>query len=267
MHGIRASGAQVARWGPGGRRSAEPHRRADERGVARRQLASGLVERVLQADPGVETPADRVGEQHPGGVPVAVLEPWRGETEPVQRAVDVLDEWDRPGGAGVDGLDQDPGDPATRSGRCESFGVLDAPDARLDADARVEQGLHDLRRARFGEVDRRVVGFTPGPDELEPASEVGLDPGAGRHADGHAARRADPGDDLVDDLGLQPLAAGGIAGVQVDGTSPGGHARRGIPRELLGRHRYRRVRRLRQVAVQRRLEQHRADAAPKGATG
>jgi hypothetical protein len=111
------------------------------------------------------------------------------------------------------GLDQDAGDPSAKSGRREPLGVLHGPDARLDADPGPDQGLHDLHRARLGEVDRRVVGGTPGPHELQTAPKIGLDPGAGRHADGYPARLADLLDDLVDDLRIQPFASLEIAWV------------------------------------------------------
>jgi hypothetical protein len=69
------------------------------------------VQRVLEADAGVEAPADRVFEEHPRGLTVAVLQPWGRDAEPVQCSVDVRDQPDSVGGAGFDGLDQDPGDP------------------------------------------------------------------------------------------------------------------------------------------------------------
>jgi hypothetical protein len=58
-----------------------------ERLVARGELAVRLVQRVLESDPRVEPSVDRVGEEHPRGLSVTVLEPGGGEAEPA----DLLD--------------------------------------------------------------------------------------------------------------------------------------------------------------------------------
>src|SRR5215213_4403025 len=121
--------------------------------VARRSLAVGPIQGVLEADAGVDAPANRVGEEHPGGLPVAVLQRRGCEAELVQRSVDVFDQPDRVLGGGFNGLDQDPREPSAQPGCPKPLGVLDAPHARLDADPGPDQNLHELRRAGLGEVD------------------------------------------------------------------------------------------------------------------
>ncbi len=117
--------------------SSQLARGADERLVSRRSLAVRPVQRVLEADAGVQAPADRVLEERPRDLPVAVLQPRGREAEPVQRLVDVLDQPDGVGGfvlavpeLELTGLDQDPGDSPARPGRCKPLGVLDGPDTR-----------------------------------------------------------------------------------------------------------------------------------------
>jgi hypothetical protein len=93
----------------------------------------------------------------------------------------------------------------------------------------------------------------PGPHKRETALGVGLDLGAGRHADGHAAGPTDLRDHLVDDPRVQRLAPLGAARVQVDRAGPRGDAGGGVTRQLFDRHRYRGVFVPRPVAVERRL--------------
>src|SRR5215212_498154 len=131
----------------------QPAGDVDKRFVARRSLAVGPIPGVLEADAGVDAPANRVGEQHPGGLPVAVLQPRGCEAELVQRSVDVFDQPDCVLGGGFNGLDQDPREPSAQPGCPKPLGVLDAPHARLDADPGPDQNLHELRRAGLGEVD------------------------------------------------------------------------------------------------------------------
>src|SRR5829696_318675 len=131
----------------------QPAGDVDKRLVARRSLAVGPIQGVLEADAGVDAPANRVGEEHPGGLPVAVLQPRGCEAELVQRSVDVFDQPDRVLGGGFNGLDQDPREPSAQPGCPKPLGVLDAPHARLDADPGPDQNLHELRRAGLGEVD------------------------------------------------------------------------------------------------------------------
>ena len=79
---------------------------------------------------------------------------------------------------------------------------------------------------------------------------VGLDLGAGRHADGHAAGVANLRDYVVHDPCVQRLKPLVIARVQVDGAGPRGDAGGGVPRQLLDRHGRRGMSGLRSVAVE-----------------
>ena len=94
---------------------------ADERLVARRSLACGIVQRVLEADAGVEAPPDRVRKKRPRDLTIAVLEPRGREAEPVQCLMDILDQPDSVGGLvlaaqelELSRFDQDPGEPITQ---------------------------------------------------------------------------------------------------------------------------------------------------------
>ena len=100
----------------------------------------------------------------------------RGATGPTPRAV---------AGVGVRHLGQHPQHPRARAGTPRTARPVRAgPDARLHADAALQQRRRDLLRARLVPVDRGVVGqHRPGADARHPAPRVGLGPGAGRHAD------------------------------------------------------------------------------------
>ncbi len=180
-----------------------------------------------------------------------------GQPEPVQRGVDLVDDRDRVAGGDVDGLDEDPRHPVAEAAGGEALGVLDGPHAGLDADAGVEQRPHGLRRAVLGEVDRGVVRGAPARQELEPAPEIGLDPGAGRDAHRDAAGVAHRRDDGVDHPRVEPLGAVGVARVQVDGLRTGRDARGAVARELLPGDGQLRMEVLAERAVEGRLQQHR----------
>ena len=93
----------------------------------------------------------------------------------------------------------------------------------------------------------------PGPHKRETALGVGLDLGAGRHADGHAAGIADPHDCFVHDPRFKRLTPTRVAWVQVDSAGPRFDAGGGVTRQLLHRDRYRGVFVFRSVAVECRL--------------
>jgi hypothetical protein len=153
-----------------------------------------------------------------------VLQSWRRDSESVERLVDCLHQPDGVRCADIDGLDEEACDLVGQTGHREALDILERPDTRLDADTRLEEGFHDFRRSGFGHVDRRVIGRTPGPHELETAFEIGLDPGTGRDANWDAARIADPRDDRVDDLWIEALAAVGVTRVQMNGARAGSNA-------------------------------------------
>jgi hypothetical protein len=94
---------------------------ADELLVARRSHACGTVQRVLEADAGVEAPPDPVRKKRPRDLTIAMLEPRGREAELIQRLVDILDQPDGVGGLvlavqelELSRFDQDPGEPITQ---------------------------------------------------------------------------------------------------------------------------------------------------------
>ena len=62
-------------------------------------LAVRLVQRVLEADPGVEASADLIIEEYPLGFSVSVLQPWGREVEAVKRPVNLFDQPECAGGS------------------------------------------------------------------------------------------------------------------------------------------------------------------------
>jgi hypothetical protein len=189
-----------------------------------------------------------------------VLQPRRCEAQLVQLPVNVLYQ---PEGIGnlvptvpeleLPGLDQDPGDSLPKPGSREPLGVLYRPHAGFDAYPDPYQGLHELQRTGLGKVDRSVVRLAPGPHEPEATLGVGLDLGAGRRTDWHAASTAYLLDHLVDDVRLQRLAPLGIARVQVDSSGTRSDAGGSVTGQLLDRDGRRDVLGLRSVAVESRL--------------
>jgi hypothetical protein len=121
---------------------------------------------------------------------------------PVQGLVDLLDERDRLAGRNLEGLHTDPKGVPPQPGGSQPLRVLSRPDSGFDADPGLDQGSHLLGRTRLGQVDRRVVGRPPCPDEPYAALNSRLDPGAGRDADWDLASVADPPHDVVHNLGI-----------------------------------------------------------------
>src|ERR1019366_7879039 len=221
--------------------------------VAAHTLAIWSVERVLEAYPRVVAVADRVVDQHPCGLTVAMLQTRRALIKSVERLVDAAHQRHSVCGADFDGLDQDASQLTSQVKPTERYGVLDCPDSGLHADAYLQECVHNALCSGLRDVDRRVIGTFPRPDQLQPPRQVWFDPCACGDPHLDAACRAHLLDHRIDRRGIPSLNAVLISGMKMDRTRAGGNARPSVHRKLRGRYREPRMISPTEISVQCRL--------------